>query len=130
MVHSFVYSYIPYVISAMSNITLIFHLKTSRKSSVAQNDTQKKRQNSVTITIIAMTVLFVVFTLPASLTAAYFVQLIGSDEGRILLVAGDTIGFSYHAFSVIILSATNKRFLRHLKRIFFLEADTSQSTMH
>ena len=112
----------------ISNTGLIYYLRSIQKNS-SLNDQQKKRQASVTITIIAMTLIFILLTMPATLVAAYYNELVTSYKGQVLLVAGDSCGFSYHALSIIILSVTNKRFFRKLKGIFYTKPEIHLNTI-
>ena len=102
--HSILYPDIPFIILAITNFALIYHLRST-------------------------ILIFTLLTMPATLVAAYYSELVTSYKGQVLLVAGDSCGFSYHALSIIILSVTNKRFFRKLKGIFYTKPEIHLNTI-
>lgn len=115
-VHSYLYSFVPFVLITILNALLIYHLyqvKTQLQN--VQNSTLLKNQIAISTTILAMTILFIVATSPGAIISQFYSTLIMSDSGKIILFAGDDISFSYHAYTIIILCLSNKEFLRKLR---------------
>ena len=73
------------------------------------------------MTVILLSLLFIILTSPGAIISQYYDVLIISYTGRIILFSGDCISFSFHAFSIIILSLTNKRFSKKLKTLFIID---------
>lgn len=65
--------------------------------------------------ILVMTFLFIIATSPGAIISQFYSVLVRSETGLVILLAGDDITFSYHAFTFIILYFTNKEFLRRIK---------------
>ena len=77
------------------------------------------------MTVILLSLLFIVLTSPSAVISQFYDVLIISYTGKIILFSGDCISFSFHAFSIIILSFTNKRFFNKLKTIFIFNQKRS-----
>ena len=77
------------------------------------------------MTVILLSLLFIVLTSPGAFISQYYDVLIISYTGKIILFSGDCISFSFHALSIIILSLTNKRFLNKLKTLFIINQKRS-----
>lgn len=114
--HSFLYSYIPFVLLAINNMLLIYSIQTHKKKSGAQRQKKKSMNN----TIIFITILFIVMTLPSSIASIYFDQLIISSVGSVILIALDALTFSYHGLNFFVLLYTNQKFRNDFKLIFCL----------
>ena len=81
------------------------------------SSTNDKKQLYVNVSVILMTILFIVFTCPSAIASQYYNVLVTSFNGKIILFALDCFAFSYHALNIIILCLSNKQFLRNLKKI-------------
>ena len=112
-VHSFMYSFIPFISLTVINILLIFDLhKRSRTIMDSVNSTFKKNQISISVSVVLMTLLFVFFTCPSAVASQYYDTLVSTYTGNIVLFAADCFAFSYHALNIIILILSNKQFDR------------------
>lgn len=110
------YSFIPFGLIAFLNALLLYHLyKVKSQLQNVSNSALLKNQIEISVTILAMTILFIVATSPGAVISQFFSILIMSDIGKIILFAGDDVSFSYHAFTIIILCVSNKEFLRKLR---------------
>jgi hypothetical protein len=118
-VHSSLYSYIPFALIVIANFLLIYRLKirsTTTSSSASSRDRQKQMNTSV----IALTLLYIVMTLPGTLVSIYYDFLLHSEWGTIVLYIGDSIDITYHALNFIVLFFTNKKFLEEIRNLIGL----------
>ena len=119
-VHSYMYSFIPFVVLAFANILLIIDLRQkSQETNQGTNsalDSRSKR--NINISIIVITVLFIVFTCTSAIASQYYNILVRTTNGLIILYAADCVAFSFHALNIIILWSTNKQFVRKSKEAF------------
>ena len=114
------YSYVPFGLLSIINLALLIALKKSSKvrrvSTVTNVSISKRRRKSnVNSLVITITLVFIIMTLPGTIASIYFAQLLGSDLGLIAIVLCDSLEFSYHGLSIIILIATNKKFTAELR---------------
>ena len=100
-------------------------IKTSKNNSLNRTNKYKK-QISISITVISITVFFILFTSPGAVTSVYFSILIQTFAGKIVILLCDGLSFSYHALNILILCFTNKRFYTQLKCLF-LEEKSNQA---
>jgi hypothetical protein len=110
------YSYIPFSLLALLNLLLIIHIN-KKKSNLEQNKTQVSKQKTMNRTVISMTLMYIIMTIPGTLVSIYYGFLIQTDWGTFLLFLGDSIDNSYHGLNFIILLITNKKFLNEAKNI-------------
>ena len=114
--HSFLYSFIPFTLIAISNILLLLHLNELRKNSTTTvSSPLSRKQFEINVTIIVITILFILFTSPGAVISQFYSVLISSDIGNIIIYVGDCFTFSFHAYTIIIFRVTNKEFSRKLK---------------
>ena len=73
-------------------------------------------------TVILITFLFIIMTGPGAVVSLLYDKLLGFENGRIIISFGAAFEMSYHAYSLLILYSTNKKFSNHLKR--FLNVNT------
>ena len=117
--HTYLYSYVPFCLLAIINTLLLVHLRQTTTSITLANSAVKKDQMSINLTVMIMTVLFIVFTSPCAIVSQLRLLLwnMGS-EGTALMFGLDNLSLSYHAFNIVILLTTNKLFLREFKGLF------------
>ena len=113
------YSFIPFFLLAIVNVLLIINLRQKLRSSLGANmmensSTNDKKQLYVNVSVILMTILFIVFTCPSAIASQYYNVLVTSFKGNIILFSMDCFAFSYHALNIIILSLSNKQFLKRI----------------
>jgi hypothetical protein len=126
-IHSVLYSFLPFLLLIIINIFLIIDLKEKKKS-ITNLDLRnnKRKEISINLTIILMTILFILFTSPSAICSQFYGQLISSYNGTIILYVSDCIAFSYHALNIIILCLVNKSFLRRLKIVLGLAKEEEE----
>jgi hypothetical protein len=108
------YSFVPFVLLTIINILLLIDLHKKSRVSI-ENSNISKNQVSINVSVILMTLLFIVFTCPSAIASQYYQVLVMSFTGNILLSGADCLAFSFHAFNIFILGLSNKEFLRRLK---------------
>ena len=122
-VHSFMYSYIPFVLLSIISILLSVELKRMENS---RTQCLRLKQNSHTA--MAMTLMFIIFTLPTAVVSKYYNTLVLTFEGNIILFAANSFTFSYHAFNIFILCIFNEKFLNSLKNLFTKNSQPTTQT--
>ncbi|CAF1038529.1 unnamed protein product [Brachionus calyciflorus] len=115
-VHLGLYSLAPITILVISNILLISHLYTTRRSNgvSVQNDKKKNKQDQMTKTIIFMTLLFAVITLSSTVIMWTFTFF--TDYGAFLFRLTDVFCFGYHGLNFIVFYISNNRFRSEFKK--------------
>ena len=68
-------------------------------------------------TVVFVTLLFILLTGPGAVISAMFSYILSLPYGLLLIVFVDSIAFSYHAYGLIILYKTNKKFANHLRSV-------------
>ena len=117
-IHSILYSYVPFSVLAITNISLIFMLNCHRRvSALNQSAAKSQKQRSVSIMVIVMTLMFIIFTGVGSVVNFFIPELIKSYTGNVIIVLGDTACFLFHGLNIITLFATNKKFRCEFKKI-------------
>jgi hypothetical protein len=75
-----------------------------------------------------MTLLFILLTGPDAVCSMLYSQIIKLPNGELIIILLDCITFSYHALNILVLSLSNKEFLRKLKKSFgFTVVDVEQT---
>ena len=96
-----------------------------------QNTRQMKRKREMTITILIITFLFVILSLPSNIVFGYFYSyLLVIDEGTMIsdLVIG--IHMSFPAFNFFILYFSNKRFSQEVKSIILRRRNNGENSLN
>lgn len=96
-----------------------------------QNTRQIKRKREMTVTILIITFLFVILSLPSNIMFGYFYSyLLVIDEGTMIsdLVIG--IHMSFPAFSFFILYFSNKRFSQEVKSIILRRKNNGENSLN
>jgi len=103
------------------NILLIIDLNRKIQSSASssiRNTRISKNQRAINITLIIMTLLFILLTGPNAVCSMLFSQIMKLPNGELIIILLDCITFSYHALNILVLCLSNKEFLRQLKKSF------------
>lgn len=125
-VHLAIYSIIPFILLSISNISLIFYIKKSKKCLVSSIVINNKKQHSnimrqrMNKTIIYTTALFILMTLPTATTSLFYTKLIASDGGLFLIRFFNSISFSFHGLNFFVHLLFNKKF----RAVFFVFLNT------
>ena len=114
-VHSYLYSFIPFGFLIIINILLIRVIQRKTLNLQESTSLAKKNQLSINVSVIVMTILFIVFTCPSAICSQFYNTLIQTQSGKITLFSLGCFAFSYHALNIVILCASNKFFYRKLK---------------
>jgi hypothetical protein len=117
-VHSYLYSFVPFILLGFINVLLLIDLHFL-KQSINTNLRRNKKKIRMTVTVIIMTVLFILFTCPFAVSSQYYSSLVQTFTGNVIIYACDSLGFSFNAFNIFILCFTNDEFLIDLKRHLF-----------
>ena len=112
-VHSILYSYLPTAILVVTNFMLVYTFTHHRAA--AQKKTAQKRQRSMIITVVLLTVLFIVMTLPGAIIGAIIDYIIQQPYGIFLISSFTAFSSSYNAYGIVILFFTNKKFRESLR---------------
>ena len=127
LVHSFLYSYVPFILLFISNFLLIHTIRTQRRVNLSER--QIKKQRSMTITIVSITFLFILLTGTGAVVNFFIVELESTYTGYVIMSIGDLLCFSFHALNIISLLVTNKRFRLEFNSLLrFQEATDVEST--
>nr|QVK45792.1 G protein-coupled receptor [Proales similis] len=134
-VHLGLYSLIPFGCIAVTNTAMLIYLKF-RRSKMNQNQVNpsnvhqttvnsstktgssrsQSRNQAMTASIVLLTVLFIVMTLPSAYVSFAYGFLVSLDYGRTVILICDCITFSYHGLNFYIYFLLNRRFRQELKQ--------------
>ena len=112
------YSFIPFAVLLVTNILLIVDLHKKAKTIQGSDSVLKKNQFSINLSVVVLTLIFIVLTCPSAIACQYYTTLIMTPHGIVLVLIADCCAFTYHAFNIVILSTTNKLFRRKLIELF------------
>ena len=110
----------PFCLLAIANISLIVTF-SQRKTTATSSSMNQKKKNTMNQTVIIITLLFIIMTGPGSIVAIFYNLLLQTETGVTIIYLGDSIEFSYHSYSLLILYFTNSKFSNELKRLFGLK---------
>jgi hypothetical protein len=74
-VHSYLYSFIPFILLGLIDVLLLIDLHFLRKS-INTNLRRNKKKIRMTVTVIIMTILFILFTCPFAVSSQYYSSLV------------------------------------------------------
>jgi hypothetical protein len=129
--HLMLYSIIPFILLGLSNLFLLqksyksfrYKKRKSLHESLHRNNTTRKsikvRSASFGKTIIFLTLLFFIMTLPTAVVSFFFNRLITTNEGKFFITLSNCISFSYHGLNYFIYNMSNKKFRSESKNTFF-----------
>ena len=70
----------------------------------------------MSLTVITMSITFIVFTLPNAIAGGYFIdELFKSETGPIILYVTDCFAFSFHALNFVTLLILNNNFRKEFR---------------
>ena len=80
-----------------------------------------RKKKSMSFTIILVTALFIICTLPYSVAVSYrYRGFLETNREKVVLSILRFLAFSYHSFNFLIFILTNKQFLRECKLLLKL----------
>ena len=108
----------PFGLLFIINVLLIvdLHQKTTAMSGSIFH--KKNYQLSINLSVVVMTLLFILFTSPGAVCSQFYNSLVRTYTGNIVLFASDCFAFSYHGLNIVILYTFNKQFRRKFKETF------------
>lgn len=121
------YSLAPFLVLAIANLLLIRKImsrkvvKMTTMSSTftnAKSTGKKSKSDRINKTVIILTLIFVMMTLPLASASFFFNQLVLTDYGLFIIVLLDCISFSYHGLNFILMAFSNKIFRKQYKKTF------------
>ena len=119
----------PFGILLLSNMVLIIRYKYKHMK-VANNQASNQRSNSMTRTVIFITLLFIIMTLPGALTSTFFYLIVGIPNARLIPLVTTSLSSSYHAYSLVLLFFTNRKFAQQLRALFKNPQIPLKTTIH
>ena len=70
----------------------------------------------MSITVIAMSLTFIILTLPNAIAGGYFIgELFSTYNGRVILIFSGCFNFTFHGFNFVVLLISNKNFRKEFK---------------
>lgn len=125
----------PYALLVFSNLIIIY--KATRFERVHNLDKgaleshSSKRKAEMTRTILFITFLYIIITLPdITITGYLLFRILELDYGSMLLTIISSIHFSYPALHFFILFFSNRLFAEEVKSFFLKKRQISVSTTH
>lgn len=114
--HSFVHSYIPAIVLVIVNSLLIYEIIFRSKKSIAPISNKKASKNKeFVLSIVLMTVFFIVLTVPVTLTSAYTDT--SNRDIKLVMHILDCFSFSFNALNFCIFLLFNKKFSTEFKEL-------------
>jgi hypothetical protein len=114
IIHLILYSAVPSVIMCIFNSLLIFKSLSGGKS---QNAKRNNRKMKLTISLVIITALFLVMTLPSSIAFAFFnYDLLSFEYGNIILKLLDFLSFLNRSTLFISCYLTNVKFKKIINK--------------
>ena len=84
---------------------------TSRRSVVAGTVlSPRSPASSVNRLVVTITLLFILMSCPGTISSIFYSELVTTQAGRLVIILLDSLEFSYHGLSFVILMMTNKKF--------------------
>lgn len=110
----------PYGLLIILNSLIIYKATRFERVRVETNELRSaKRKAEMTRTIVFITFLYIVVTLPSTIvTGYYFLVILLSENGILYITIIDAIQFSYPALNFLILYSSNKLFAEEVKAFF------------
>jgi hypothetical protein len=121
-IHLILYSVVPFGLILVLNSLLILKMRSRsliyiKSFSLSNSSSRKSKRNSMNKTVIILTFLFILMTLPSACASYFFDQLFVSEHGRFIVALCDAISFSYHGLNFVVYFLTNRRFRRKLMNV-------------
>lgn len=126
-VHSFLYSYVPSGILIITNALLCWTLY--RKKKINKSARKQRKQKSLTLTIVFITIPFMLLTGFGSVVNFFMPELLPTYKGNVIIVIGDTLCALFHSLNILSLILTNKRFREELLRLKYFKNSQKRSKL-
>ena len=110
------YSLVPFILLIIFNFIFIYVLYIKKNQSTSSSN---NKETKLIKTIIAVTILFIVFTLPtASIQGKVYTFLYSTELGQLCILLCNSFTFTYQGNNLLLLYLTNKQFVKEIKSIF------------
>ena len=106
------YSFVPFGVLLIINILLVKAMRQKIRDIAGTSFISKQKQLSISLSIMLMTVLFIVFTLPMAIGSLLVNTLLSTHSGKLILFCFGCFSFTYHALNLVILCRFNKHFYK------------------
>lgn len=109
---------VPYVILILINVLIVYEATKYERSQRTLQSINKKKTKMIR-TILILTTMFIVTSLPSTIVAGYFYfYIIQLDFWMIIINFIDGVQFSFPAFNFFILFLSNKLFAKSSRKFF------------
>ena len=112
---------VPFILLIIVNGALVFSIYKSSQL----NSSTKNRRTGTSVSIIILTFLFIVMSLPSAIGGGYFLEELFADPNANYLFLMDNILFSYHALNFLIFGLANKRLQGCFKAMFLIKPNSA-----
>lgn len=121
-IHLMLYSVVPFIVLLIVNFLLVRKIMSRKKIHLSisnvTNEKKSRKNDRINRTVLLLTFLFILMTLPSASASFFFTTLVTSDFGLFLIVLFNCISFSYHGFNFIFMAFSNKIFFEEYKKLF------------
>jgi hypothetical protein len=114
-----VYSFLPFFLLAVFSLLLILTVLPGKNSIISNNAQKRQKRRRLTVTIVCISVYFILFTSCGSVITVMFVSLNSSLQGKVIITLLDNISFCYNGLTFFVLYFSNKAYAAEFKRILF-----------
>ena len=111
-VHACLYSFVPFGVLLIVNVLLVRAMRQKVRDLAGSSFISKKKQLSITLSVMLMTLLFIVFTLPIAIGSLLVNTLTTTHNGKLVLFSFGCFSFTYHAFNLVAVCRFNKHFCK------------------
>ena len=116
-VYSIMFSYVPFGILVLINCRLIFEFK-KRKINGVENEIQRRKRKAMNRTVIFVTLLFVIMTVPSALASSFYGVIVKLSYAQAIFQVLGRVASSYQAYNLLFLYLTNRKFAQILRSHF------------
>ena len=106
------YSFVPFGVLLIVNVLLIRAMRQKIRDLAGSSFISKKKQLSISLSVMLMTLLFILFTMPSAIGTLLVNTLLTTHDGKLILFCFGCFSFTYHAFNLVILCRFNKHFFK------------------
>lgn len=120
-IHMFIYSFIPFVLTLVFNMLLIYKSILFRPKSLdSKNKEAANKKRKLSVSLLSITFAFIALTMPSTLAYGYFYNqiVVSFRHGIYILYFLDFIAFMYHASLFFNCFLTNFKFRYFILKLF------------
>ena len=116
-VHAYLYSFVPFGVLIIVNVLLIRAMRQKIRDLAGSSFIAKKKQLSISVSVMLLTLFFILFTLPMAIVTLLVNSLTTTHDGKLVLFCFGCFSFTYHAFNLVVLCRFNKYFFMLCKEV-------------